>query len=264
MKAETHSADGIPIRYDVRGRGAPALVFVHGWSCDRRYWNAQMDHFADRYRVVAVDLAGHGQSGLGRTAWTMPSFGADVVAAVDQLGLRQMVLVGHSMGGDVIVEAAMRLSGRVTGLVWVDTYTSLGHAEPDDALEKFMRPFHANFTEATRDFVRRLFLPTSTPELVEWVAADMSSAPTDVALDAMKYSIANEPAVIAGLDRISVPVVAINPDHRPTDVASFERHGVKAVPMSGVGHFLMMEDPDRFNRVLGKVIEDFSNDERRS
>ena len=62
------SADGIAVRYEVRGRGAPALVFVHGWSCDRRYWNAQMDYFADRHQVVAVDLAGHGESGLGRTA----------------------------------------------------------------------------------------------------------------------------------------------------------------------------------------------------
>ena len=58
--------------------------------------------------------------------------------------------------------------------------------------------------------------------------------------------------------------MAINPDHRPTGVASFERYGVKAVLMSGVGHFLMMEDPDRFNRVLGNVVEDFPNDERRS
>jgi pimeloyl-ACP methyl ester carboxylesterase len=255
------STDGIPVRYEVRGEGTPALVFVHGWSCDRRYWNAQMDYFADRHQVVALDLAGHGESGAGRDAWTMPSFGADVAAVVEQLGLPEIVLIGHSMGGDVIVEAALRLSGRVTGLVWVDTYRSLGDVEPDDAVEEFMAPFRVDFVTTTRDFVRRMFLPGTATGLVEWVAEDMSSAPPEVALDAMKYSITNKPGIIAGLRHVAAPIVAMNPDHWPTDVESLERHGVKVVLMSGVGHFLMMEDPGSFNRVLGETIKDSSINE---
>jgi pimeloyl-ACP methyl ester carboxylesterase len=74
------SADGRPVHYEVHGNGAPPLVFVHGWSCDRTYRNGQVGYFADRHQVVAVDLAGHGESGLGRPAWTMPEFGNDVVA----------------------------------------------------------------------------------------------------------------------------------------------------------------------------------------
>src|SRR5918994_764401 len=95
-----------------RGWG-PALVFVHGWSCDRSYWSRQLPHFAGRHNVVAIDLAGHGESGVGRQAWTMPAFGDDVVAAVEQLGLESTVLIGHSMGGDVIVDAALKLPDRV-------------------------------------------------------------------------------------------------------------------------------------------------------
>lgn len=64
MKADVRSADGLPVRYEVLGDGTPALVFVHGWSCDRRYWDGQVGYFADRHRVVAIDLAGHGESGL--------------------------------------------------------------------------------------------------------------------------------------------------------------------------------------------------------
>lgn len=258
------STDGIPVRYEVRGSGAPALVFVHGWSCDRRYWNAQMDYFADRHQVVAVDLAGHGESGLGRKAWTMPCFGADVVAVVKQLGLRRMLLIGHSMGGDVIVEAALRLPGRVTGLVWVDTYNSVGETEPDDRIEEFIAPFRADFVTCTRDFVTRMFLPGSDPQLVERVAADMSSAPPEVALDAIKYAVANEPAALAGLRDAAIPVTAINPDYRPTNVESLERHGVKVVLMSGVGHFLMMEDPASFNRVLADTIERLETEKHQS
>ena len=83
MKRVTTSTDGIPLSYEVHGTGLPALVFVHGWSCDRTYWSKQLDHFAQKYQVVALDLAGHGESGFGREAWTMSAFGSDVVAVVE-------------------------------------------------------------------------------------------------------------------------------------------------------------------------------------
>ena len=95
MSEVVRSGDGVPLAFEVHGAGAPALVFVHGWSCDRSYWRGQLRPLAARYRTVAVDLAGHGESGLGRRAWTMAAFGEDVVAVVEQLGLVQLVLIGH-------------------------------------------------------------------------------------------------------------------------------------------------------------------------
>ena len=111
----TLSADGVPIQYDVQGSGAPALVFVHSWCCNRHYWDQQVPHFAPRYTVVRLDLAGHGASGRDRTAWTMAAFGQDVVAVVEHLKLAQVVLIGHAMSGGVIVEAARRLPTTVIG-----------------------------------------------------------------------------------------------------------------------------------------------------
>jgi pimeloyl-ACP methyl ester carboxylesterase len=70
-------------------------------------------------------------------------------------------------------------------------------------------------------------------------------------------AVGNERGVLAGLRQLRAPVVAINPDARPTDAEALRRHGVKTVVVSGVGHFLMMEDPDRFNRLLGEVIQTF-------
>ncbi|MHB8809295.1 MAG: alpha/beta fold hydrolase [Desulfobulbaceae bacterium] len=72
------SKDGTPISYEVHGAGEPTLVFVHGWSCDGRYWREQIPHFAKGHRVVVLDLAGHGHSGLARTRYTMAAFGEDV------------------------------------------------------------------------------------------------------------------------------------------------------------------------------------------
>ena len=130
MKGEARSGDGIPLRFEARGSGAPALVFVHGWSCDRSYWDVQLDWFSAGHQVVAMDLAGHGESGAGRQAWTMAAFGDDVVTVVQALGLGEVVLIGHSMGGDIVVEAALRLPDQVVGLVWADVYTRLDEPQP--------------------------------------------------------------------------------------------------------------------------------------
>lgn len=248
------SPDGIPIRCDVAGSGSPALVFVHGWSCDRGYWRHQLPAFEASHRVVAVDLAGHGDSGIGRSSWTMPAFGADVAAVVDELGLDDIVLVGHSMGGDVVVEAALILGTRVAGLVWVDVYARLDAPVSEGELAAFLGPFRDDFATRTRAFVREeLFDPTADPELVDWVSTDMSSAPPWIALDAILHSMSNEAAATRGLDRLDVPRFAINAEG-PGDPDSFRRHGMEPIVMPGSAHFLMLEEPARFNEVLAGVL----------
>jgi pimeloyl-ACP methyl ester carboxylesterase len=251
------SADGLAIHFEVHGSGTPPLVFVHGWSCDRTYWGGQVDYFAERRQVVTVDLAGHGESDAGRESWTMPAFGEDVVAVIERLGLGSAVLIGHSMGGDVIVEAALQLPGRVAGLVWADTYSTLGEGITHEEVRTFAAPFREDFVTATRDLVRSMFIASSDPELVERVVTDMSSAPPNVAVDALEHAIGNAGPVLAALSQLTVPVVAINPNYRPTDVEALRRHGVRAVLMPGVAHFLMMEDPETFNRLLDEAIESF-------
>src|SRR6478672_3254341 len=107
------SADGVAIHYEVYQKSSPVLLFVHGWCCDRSYWQKQIAHFSAQYGVVTMDLAGHGDSGLERAAWTIPAFAEDVVAVVKALDLTQVILIGHAYSGAVIVEAALRLPTRV-------------------------------------------------------------------------------------------------------------------------------------------------------
>src|SRR5918995_1735065 len=122
----SRSRDGVEIAYASYGAGdgvdAPTVALVHGWSGNRGYWAHQIDFLVKRYCVIAVDLGGHGESGLGRDDWNLAAFGDDVVAVIDEVGARRVALVGHSMGGDAIVHAARRLGDRVTGLVWVDAF----------------------------------------------------------------------------------------------------------------------------------------------
>ena len=251
------SIDGIPIAYEVHGQAEPALVLVHGWSCDRSYWKEQVDYLSPQDRLVLVDLAGHGESGAGRKDYTMASFGADVAAVVDSLKLQKVVLAGHSMGGDVVIEAAKLLPGRVLGLVWVDDYKSLGPGRSADEVEAFVAKFRKDFRGTTGSFVRGMFAPGADPELVDRVAKDMASAPPAVALSAMYHSFSNAARVPADLAALELPVLAINSDRDPTDHESLGKYGVKAFVLPDSGHFLMLEDPPRFNRLLDSMVKRF-------
>jgi pimeloyl-ACP methyl ester carboxylesterase len=252
------SADGVPIAYEVHGQGAPALVLVHGWSCDRGYWKDQIEYLGAQYQLVLVDLAGHGDSGTARKDYTMPAFGADVAAVVDSLKLDRVVLVGHSMGSDVVVEAAKLLPGKVAGLVFVDQYESLDAFNDDATVDAFVAKFRKDFRGTTLGFVKGMFPPGADPKLVDRVAGDMASAPAAAAISALSHTLRNGPKIPPALATLELPVVAINADRHPTDHASMKKHGVKAFVMPDSGHFLMMEDPVRFNRSLDSVIKGFA------
>jgi pimeloyl-ACP methyl ester carboxylesterase len=253
--------DGVPIHYEVHGRGAPAVVFVHGWSCDRSYWDAQVPFFSERHRMVTIDLAGHGESGIGRAAWSIEAFSQDVATVVTALGLEEVVLVGHSMGGAVVAEAARLLGDRVKVVVGVDTFHDLSERWTEEVMENWLSSFRPDFAARTRDFVRGMFVATSDSALVEHVATDMASAPPEVGIGSIAgyFDWWNDEADVT-FGELRVPLRVINSNINPTNVdagrtyvASFD-----AVLMSGVGHFVMMEDPDSFNRLLQEIIEEFT------
>ena len=256
------TADGVDIAYDVyrdTADAAFAVVLVHGWAGNRSYWDHQVAHLRDRYHVVTVDLGGHGASGVGRADWTLPAFGDDVVAVVEETGAPRVVLVGHSMGGDAAVHAARRLGDRVTGIVWVDVLRSLGDepVSPPEVVDAFVAPFREEFVAAVDRFARSLFPATADPALVDRIAADMAAVRRDATLGSIGYALNRHPSIIAGLAELAAPVAAINPDIGPTDVESLRRHGVDPVILEGVGHFLMLEAPERFNAALDATLEAF-------
>ncbi len=118
----TTSADGVKIRYMVAGlkqAGAP-IVLVHGFSVNRSIWEPHFSTFARSHPVVAVDLAGFGESGADRAAWTMKAYGQDLLAVLKDLDLRGAVLVGYSMGAGAVLEAGVQDPARILGVVLVD------------------------------------------------------------------------------------------------------------------------------------------------
>ena len=185
----------------------------------------------------------------------MEAYGADVAAVIDQLSLDDVVLIGHSMGGDVILETALIRPEQVRGLIWVDTYATLGTPRTEEEVEAFVASFQPDFVDRTRRLVSRFFGPGADPELAEWIATDMSSAPPDIAMDVFPRAIGNHGRVLEQLPRLRTPLVSINPDYWPVDVDALRSQGVDEVfVMQGAGHFLMMEDPERFNVLLDEAL----------
>jgi len=257
------SADSVPIHYEVHGTGEPALVFVHGWSCDRSYWDAQESHF-EQSTVVTIDLAGHGESGGRRTEWTMAAFGADVAAVVEHLDLADVVLVGHALGGSVVVEAARLLGNRVMAVVGVDTFHDVSQRYQPEEIEGFLQPFRDDFVGAMRSVVRNaMFVPNTDSTLVDQIVADMSAAPPDVGVGAFAGYLdwVNKETADA-FRELNVPVYLINSDMNPTNVEAGREYtsSFELVLMLGIGHFGMMEDPDTFNRLLSEIVEGLQDD----
>ena len=244
------SADGVEIAYTVQGIGEPALVFIHGWSCDKSYWDEQVKTFSPKYKVVAIDLAGHGQSGLERKNYTLQAFGQDVAAVVSALGLDKVILIGHSMGGPVVIEAANLLKNKVIGIIGADTFQNLGATFPEEQAIPFLKPFKENFVATTKEFVKRMFPKTADSLLVKKVADDMSSAPPAVAISAMENMFKDN--AVEALKELTTPIISINCDMYPIQleenkkqVKSFE---IKMMP--GSGHFVMLDNPKLFDKLL--------------
>jgi pimeloyl-ACP methyl ester carboxylesterase len=252
-----NSADGVHIEYQVYGRGDPAVVLIHGWSCDANYWRSQLDALKAKYTTVTVNLAGHGASGRNRTDWSVANYGEDVAAVVRQLQNSRVVLVGHSMGAPVALEAVRRIGDRVIGIVAVDSLKSIGQPAVSAAeIDMRLKPFRADFIGHTRQFVTSAFFtPDADPIFVRKVADDMSLAPPEVAIASMAALMKLDLAPVVA--EIRMPVVAINSDSTPTDEARIRKTlpSFRAVVMPRTGHFLMMEKPEQFNPILLKEIE---------
>lgn len=255
------SSDGTVIAYSVRGNGPTTLLFVHGWACDQTYWSAQVGELAEEYTVVTLDLAGHGLSGDSRQDWSIARFAEDVVAVVEALELTDVVLIGHSLGGPIVLEAALAAPDRVVAVVGADTFMDVFASGPFEPLLTSMRE---DFRAATEPFVRGMFLDSSPSDLVERIVADMASqspSPGVAALEAIQSW--GPRRMEAALRELNVPlgVIQTSKSRQASGLVDaklsngLERRNIE---LDGLGHFLMAEDPARFNDALVALVRDLT------
>jgi pimeloyl-ACP methyl ester carboxylesterase len=246
------SADGSVISYGVKGEGEVTIVFVHCWTCNHGFWKPQVEHFAKNHRVVWLDLAGHGSSTSMRTDYTMSAFGEDVAAVVKAIGGDRFILVGHSMGGPVSIEAANMLGNKVIGIVGVDTfYTPFVYPVSEEKIEAFVKPFKDDFHGAAENMVRSMFVSEANPVVVESLVKEFAGANREMGISAMyeifRWNAQNVPGT---LEEYGTKLRNIN--GAPTGEERALHEGVTLIP--GVGHFVAQVKPDEFNQALDSIV----------
>ena len=246
------SDDGVMINYYIKGTEKKALVFVHGYSCSSEYWWPQLEYFSKDHTVIAVDIAGHGKSGLNRQEYSMDAFGNDVTSVIEHLDLEEVVLIGHSMGGPVIVKAANNLGVKTRLIVGVDTFHDLstegigGFART--AVNTMFKVFYESMTE---DSIDDFFINKTDEDLARWIRNDALKSPKHISqgtLDALLTM--NYPE---SLRELSIPIVALNArTFRETKLDSNMNtyKNLQIEFMEDVGHFIMLERPVEFNNWL--------------
>jgi pimeloyl-ACP methyl ester carboxylesterase len=252
------SADGVAIAYSAGGSGEPALVFVHGGFADRTFWRHQLTAFAGSHRVIALDLAGHGESGRNRQEWTMEAFGADVRAVVETERLPRVVLIGNSLGFPVVLAAARQLPGRVVGLVAVDTLHDLSQQGDPEQMRTLATRARQDFPAVCAEMVDALFHPDADAGVRSEAEKRMCGFPGPIAAAIWEQLATYDlRAAFSGLD---LPVRAINGDLYPTAVDANREivPGFTAAIVSHAGHYPMLERPAEFDRLLREALAGFA------
>lgn len=265
--ARVGTSDGLEMTYSVREPleepDAPlkTVVLVHGWCGVGGQWEGVAEALPAA-RVLVVDLIGHGSSAdQPRAEWTVPRFGADVARMLGAEDLRDVVLVGHGMGGQVCLEAAARAPERVGAIVGVDCLQRLAGDPNPGRLQQFVETFRRDYEVQMRQFVGAAVGAETAPALTERIASDALAAPREMALALMEHFGVHDPRRAA--PRIECPVVCINSGSLATDVqgnrALLSSFDVEV--LEGPGHWLHLEAPERFAQTLRSVLQGLEPEE---
>ncbi|MFC1748906.1 alpha/beta fold hydrolase [Pseudomonadota bacterium] len=246
------SFDGNGLSCEIRGSGNRPLVFVHGWTCNRDFFAPQADYFSKTHQVVSLDLAGHGQSEGGRTDWTLQNFARDVEAVVKSLALEAPVLIGHSMGGAVCLEAARLLDKQISGVVLADTFAFDYGRFDESQIKQFLDSFRNDFKGAIKGLVEQTTPEGTDPELREKMISAMSSVSPSMAVPAFESLLRWDALPL--FDALNTSVRCINGSLINKDACLRYASYWQDVVMPEAGHFLQLEDPEGFNRHLNDML----------
>jgi pimeloyl-ACP methyl ester carboxylesterase len=251
--ASAASVDGMKLHSSSYGRGDTTIIFVHGWTCDDRSWAAQVPALSKKYRVVTLDLPGHGRSESPKDGkFSMDLFARAVEAVRRESNANRVVLVGHSMGTPVIRQYARLYPAHVAALVLVDGLVGIRPGAPAPQPGLMSGP---GSLKARETMIRGMFTPATPPALQQQILEMMLAPPETTATGAMLATF--DPSIWKD-DVMTMPVLGIyaeksvlaNPEYSKQIFPAFEYHEIP-----GSGHFVMMERPEEFNRLLSTFVD---------
>ncbi len=236
---------------DDGGLDEPAVVFVHSLAGSPAQWRSQLEHLRPARRAIAVTLRGHA-GGPAASSFTIAEMAADVRYTADTLGLRPFILVGHSLGAFVAVACAASAPGRVAGLLLVDPGTDPRQFPPEQA-DAGQRALTSDRYAETMEAMWSAELGGARPEVRDKVMADMRSTSRVTVIGGLEGLGAFD--VVTPLEAYPGPILAVT---TPLSEGPAALPGL--VPrmghtrFEGAGHWLQMDRPDEFNRVMDEFI----------
>lgn len=254
--------DGSRVHYESYGKGEEALVFIHGWTCDSTFWRGQAPVYEKR-RALLIDLPGHGSSDKPEVSYTQERFARAVEAVMRDAHVERGILIGHSMGGPVAVTFLHLFPDKMKALVMVDAFIPKAPKDDEERArqKKQMEPFlrslqEANYKVTATKMIESMFSDKTTPAQREEIRSKMTAAPQHVMASAMENMFLDPPKQTKPS---SIPVLAIMAAKQGRKSYDAELRtmfpNLTFEEWPGAGHFLMMEDPQRFNRSLEQFLD---------
>lgn len=259
------AADGLDIFYQtVEGQAhETTLLFVHGWCIDGGYWDAQLAHFSQKYQVIAVDLPGHGNSGMDRAEWTMEAYAADIQAICESLDLQKVVLVGHSMSEAIVSEAANLMPDRIVGIIGIDNFEEPEPVVPQEEIKMLYQLLEDNFGGSVVEWLGSGVPPAANQPINQAILNDIAKGPAPICTDIFKGMIAYHEAgkFPIALSSVKVPIHTITTIVR-TKMDAWQAFGVNITEHhieTPCGHYPMREAPQAFNQLLEEALTQILN-----
>jgi pimeloyl-ACP methyl ester carboxylesterase len=248
--------DTTRVHYRNYGEGKDAIVFIHGWSCNLNFWKANVPAFVTQLHVIAIDLPGHGESDKPEITYSMDLFARAIDAVLTDAGVERATLVGHSMGTPVIRQFYRKYPNKTAALVIVDG--SLRPFGNPEQMKQFLDPLRGpNYKEQADRMVSFMVQPVKDKKNQEEIKTAMLSAPQHVMVGAfdgmMDEAIWKE-------DKINVPTLAVMAK-QPRWNDEYEKFVRELAPgleyqiWEGVSHFLMMDEPQKFNDAVRSFLK---------
>jgi len=256
----------VTIAYDLKGSGDTMVVFVHGWAISKQYWQSQQDFFSQRFTTVALDLGGHGQSGRNRNSWTVYDYANDVIAVINALKANKVILVGHSMSGDVIAAVADSIPSKIVGLVGIDNFkdiTATRSKEEQDGISGFLQILHSRYDSVVTAYCYSGLFPPRYPDSAIMKKLVNDVLQTDSVVSIKTIEAMSQSSLTEGerLSKVSLPVHVITSDYAPVNKPVLEKYckaGFKEKIIRGTGHYPMIEKPGEFNQLLTETFNEIA------
>ena len=251
----------VPIEYDECSLHDTTLLFIHGWAINKDYWDEQKKYFCGKYKVVTLDLPGFGKSGKKRSNWSFEQYADDINEFIKAKKLKNVILIGHSMSGDILLLVDTKYPESVFGIVGIDNLKKpgVGHSiGQKEEFESAMTMMATNYSGTVERFTHELFPSSVDTQIINRVIRDLKNNDSVIATKVLRSFGDISQKERDMMQQLKHKLYLVNSDENFTEIDSLKKYckaSAEVVYVNGTGHYPMIEKPAEFNAALEKVVQ---------